>query len=192
MEQRKGSCMVRALGQVVALPLGMCLITVNCNMSVFPHHVCNMKDLDEIIFEIPSNSTATTTIVTVACMVYHMLATMPGAALSTVRAVAHLIRRPRQWSSHTLETPPLATPSLWDQKGATTRAHTPFLDQGLTAKDPRIPCLSGPGLLLGLAGSSSSGVPSQVGLRWGRVRKAFRPCRLGGRTQCTKLLSGTR
>lgn len=80
----------------------MCLITVNCNISVFPHHVRNMKDLDVIIFEIPSNSTAATAIVTVACVMYHMLATMPGTALSTVRAVTYLILRPRQWSSHTL------------------------------------------------------------------------------------------
>ena len=52
------------------------LITVNCSMSVFPHHTHNTKDLGKIILEIPSNfSTAIARVITAASMIYYMLAT---------------------------------------------------------------------------------------------------------------------
>ena len=63
-----------SLSQALAPPLYVCLITVNCSMSVVSSH--NTKDLGKIILEIPSNySTATTRVITAASMIYYMLAT---------------------------------------------------------------------------------------------------------------------
>lgn len=61
-----------------------------------------MKDLDEIILEIPSNdNTATTTasVIIIVSIVYRVLVTCQ------VHALIYLILRPRQRQPHTLEAP---------------------------------------------------------------------------------------